>query len=177
MPGELELGLAHPSPDPNSRTSTSTNTSTGTGTTVPPNRLQVPGLVVSGARGVGKSSLLNYAAAACHQAGWLVVSIPQATDWTLGLGGRSCQAPNQAYRCADRDYFSELPLELQPQQEGSEVVLSNLPHAYDEATGLPVPNEEAVQAFLGDAEATVHPTSNPHTHPQPSPSPSPSPRP
>ena len=27
-----------------------------------------------------------------HQAGWLVVSIPQATDWTLGLGGRSCQA-------------------------------------------------------------------------------------
>ena len=105
VPGELELGLAHPSPDPNSRTSTSTNTSTGTGTTVPPNRLQVPGLVVSGARGVGKSTLLNYAAAACHQAGWLVVSIPQATDWTLGLGGRSCQAPNQAYRCADRDYF------------------------------------------------------------------------
>ena len=66
---------------------------------------QVPGLVVSGARGVGKSTLLNYAAAACHQAGWLVVSIPQATDWTLGLGGRSSQAPNQAYRCADRDYF------------------------------------------------------------------------
>jgi hypothetical protein len=57
---------------------------------------QVPGLVVSGARGAGKSTLLNYAAAACHQAGWLVVSIPQATDWTLGLGGRSCQAPNQA---------------------------------------------------------------------------------
>ena len=54
---------------------------------------------------MGKSTLLNYAAAACHQAGWLVVSIPQATDWTLGLGGRSCQAPNQAYRCADRDYF------------------------------------------------------------------------
>ena len=57
---------------------------------------QVPGLVVSGARGAGKSTLLNYAAAACHQAGWLVVSIPQATDWTLGLGGRSCQVPNQA---------------------------------------------------------------------------------
>eukprot|EP00964_Phaeocystis_antarctica_P066395 scaffold40115_cov27-Phaeocystis_antarctica.AAC.1 len=83
-----------------------------------------------------------------HQAGWLVVSIPQATDWTLGLGGRSCQAPNQAYRCHDKDYFSELPLELQPQRAGSEVIISNLlrvrvgvrvevtlsglPHAYDE---------------------------------------------
>ena len=111
---------------------------------------QVPGLVVSGARGVGKSTLLNYAAAACHQAGWLVVSIPQATDWTLGLGGRSCQAPNQAYRCDDRDYFSELPLELQPQRAGSEVVLSNLPHAYDEVTGDPLPNQEALLAFLGD---------------------------
>ena len=64
-----------------------------------------------------------------HQAGWLVVSIPQATDWTLGLGGRSCQAPNQAYRCHDKDYFSELPLELQPQRAGSEVIVSNLPHA------------------------------------------------
>lgn len=116
---------------------------------------QVPGLVVSGARGVGKSTLLNYAAAACHQAGWLVVSIPQATDWTLGLGGRSCQAPNQAYRCDDRDYFSELPLELQPQRAGSEVVLSNLPHAYDETTGEPLPNHEALQAFLGGEEAAV----------------------
>ena len=90
-----------------------------------------------------------------HQAGWLVVSIPQATDWTLGLGGRSCQAPNQAYRCHDKDYFSELPLELQPQREGSEVIISNLPHAYDEATGEPLPNHEALEAFLGGEEAAA----------------------
>ena len=98
-------------------------------------------LIVDGARGVGKSSLLNYAAAACHDAGWLVVAVPSATDWTLGLGGRSCQAANQAYRCADGERFNDLPPALQP-VEGARTVLVG---------GLP-PRDEAVRAFLAGIE-------------------------
>ena len=99
-------------------------------------------LIVDGARGVGKSSLLNYAAAACHEAGWLVVAVPSATDWTLGLGGRSCQAANQAYRCADGERFNDLPSALQP-VEGSRAVLVG---------GLPAHDEAAIRSFFAGIE-------------------------
>ena len=70
------------------------------------------GLVLTGDRGVGKSWALNYAAAACEAAGWLVVLVPWAADWTLGVGARSAQAPNEAYRITDSEYFGPTPPEL-----------------------------------------------------------------
>lgn len=73
---------------------------------------ETPGMVLKGPRGCGKSTMLNYLIGCCHQAGWLVVSIPSALDWTLGLGAGSAQAPNEAYRVSDREYFKEIPDEL-----------------------------------------------------------------
>ena len=35
------------------------------------------------------------------------------------------------------------------------MIISNLPHAYDEATGEPLPNHEALEAFLGGEEAAA----------------------
>ena len=64
--------------------------------------------ILSGDRGCGKSSTLNYAIASCHEAGWLTVVIPSANDWTLGLGATSVQCPNEAYRLADKEYFKEM---------------------------------------------------------------------
>jgi len=66
---------------------------------------------------VGKSSVLNYALACCHQAGWLVVCMPYAADWTLGLGGRSMLWGNEAYRLSDTSYLNRLP----PQLEGRDL--------------------------------------------------------
>ena len=71
------------------------------------------GLVLHGPRGCGKSSLLNYAIACCHQAGWLVVVVPSALDWTMGLDAGNAQAPNEAYPVADPEYFKEAPPELE----------------------------------------------------------------
>jgi len=73
---------------------------------------QRSGIMLTGPRGCGKSTLLNYAIAACHEAGWLVVNIPRAADWTLGLSARSAQEPNEAYRVTDDNYFKEVPPEL-----------------------------------------------------------------
>jgi len=70
------------------------------------------GLVLTGDQGCGKSWALNYAAAACEAAGWLVVLAPWAADWTMGVGALSPKAANEAYRVADRDYFRSLPPEL-----------------------------------------------------------------
>lgn len=70
------------------------------------------GLIVSGDMGTGKSATLNYAIACAHQAGWLVAVLPNAADWTLGIGGKSCQAPNEAYRVTDPATFSQIPPEL-----------------------------------------------------------------
>ena len=74
------------------------------------------GLVVSGDAGVGKSSTLNHAIACCEQAGWLVVVVPSATDWTHGLDGRDTVAPCEAYRITDREYFTHV-LELEAAAE------------------------------------------------------------
>ncbi|EOD41290.1 hypothetical protein EMIHUDRAFT_448739 [Emiliania huxleyi CCMP1516] len=70
------------------------------------------GLVLVGERGHGKSWALNYAAAACEAAGWLVVLAPWAADWTMGVGARSAQEANEAYRVGDSDYFKAVPPEL-----------------------------------------------------------------
>ena len=75
------------------------------------------GLVVSGDAGVGKSSTLNHAIACCEQAGWLVVVVPSATDWTHGLDGRDTVAPCEAYRITDREYFTHVPPELEAAAE------------------------------------------------------------
>jgi hypothetical protein len=75
------------------------------------------GLVLTGERGCGKSWTLNYAAAACEAAGWLVVLAPWAADWTLGVGARSAQAANEAYRVTDPEFFGTPPPEL----KGSEL--------------------------------------------------------
>jgi len=71
-----------------------------------------PPLMVDGPAGCGKSALLNYAVACCHQAGWLVVVVPYAADWTMGLSARTVQWPNEAYRLADSTYFKQLPPRL-----------------------------------------------------------------
>jgi len=72
-----------------------------------------PGFIVNGPRGCGKSYTLNYVIAAAQQADWLVVNIPRASDWTLGLGAKSTQAPNEAYRVTDRAYFKEIPAHIE----------------------------------------------------------------
>jgi len=70
------------------------------------------GLLLNGERGVGKSVMLNYLLHCCHQAGWLVVAVPHAADWTLGLGAKSNLFANEAYRITDRTYFTDVPPEL-----------------------------------------------------------------
>jgi len=71
-----------------------------------------PGFVLSGDQGVGKSCILNYAIATCQEAGWLVVNIPWAADWTLGIDARDPRWPNEAYRVADDEIFKQRPPEL-----------------------------------------------------------------
>lgn len=73
------------------------------------NLAKASALIVDGIRGSGKSSLLNYAISCCHQAGWLVVTIPYAADWTLGLSARTVQWPNEAYRLTNAKHFKQLP--------------------------------------------------------------------
>lgn len=73
----------------------------------------VPGMVLQGDRGVGKSMVLNYVIACMETAGWLVAVMPHAADWTLGLGAKSLQFANEAYRVTDPNHFSDLPPELQ----------------------------------------------------------------
>ena len=75
------------------------------------------GLLLTGELGVGKSSTLNYLLSCCQQAGWLVVALPHAADWTLGLGAKSAQFANEAYRVSDPAFFTQVPPEL----EGSEL--------------------------------------------------------
>ena len=75
------------------------------------------GILLHGALGVGKSMSLNYALACAHRAGWLVVAMPHAADWVLGLGSRSAEAAHEAYRVGDATYFSSPPPEL----EGSDL--------------------------------------------------------
>lgn len=70
------------------------------------------GLLLTGESGVGKSCVLNYVLSCCQQSGWLVVAMPQAADWTLGLGAKDCRHPNEAYRVTDPAYFTDLPPEL-----------------------------------------------------------------
>jgi len=72
-----------------------------------------PGFIVNGPRGCGKSYVLNYVVAAAQQADWLVLNIPRASDWTLGLGAKSTQAPNEAYRVTDRAYFKDVPAAIE----------------------------------------------------------------
>ena len=60
------------------------------------------GLVLVGERGHGKSWALNYAAAACEAAGWLVVLAPWAADWTMGVGARSAQVRQTRGPCETR---------------------------------------------------------------------------
>jgi len=71
------------------------------------------GMLLSGEPGVGKSCVLNYVLSCCQQAGWLVVAIPHAADWTLGLGSKSAQFANEAYRVTDPAYFTQVPPELE----------------------------------------------------------------
>jgi len=75
------------------------------------------GLLLTGELGVGKSSTLNYLLSCCQQAGWLVVALPHAADWTLGLGAKSAQFANEAYRVSYPAFFTQVPPEL----EGSEL--------------------------------------------------------
>ena len=45
----------------------------------------------------------------CNQAGWLVVTMPYAADWTMGISAKTVQWPNEAYRITDTTFLKHVP--------------------------------------------------------------------
>ena len=74
------------------------------------------GLVVSGDAGVGKVVDAQPRDRVLRAAGWLVVVVPSATDWTHGLDGRDTVVPCEAYRITG-EYFTHVPPELEAAAE------------------------------------------------------------
>ena len=123
----------------------------------------VPGMVLHGDTGVGKSMVLNYVLACMETAGWLVAVFPHAADWTLGLGAKSCQFANEAYRVGDANVFSDPPPELEgsylyEQPEASaHFLISFYLSQRDKLATIPIKGEErkAHYASKGNAEPTL----------------------